>query len=242
MNTIDIETVAGANLVDILSIVGPVGYAILFILFGFSIISWGIILYKSRLLKYIKKESQKFLELYSENSDLGEVYAASVSFRTAPIVRVFKTGYLDLQRIRKEIMTVKVDRKANMDVIFNDWIEDFTSALQAALIREATLLERFLIVLAITSSTAPLLGLLGTVWGIMVAFWSVRMQGYTSLSVVAPGISAALTTTVGGLVTAIPAAIAYNSLLNRVRILSSELECFASGFTSIVRRELRKAL
>jgi len=237
-----IESIAGFNLLDILREIGPVGYMILFILLGFSIVSWGIILYKYRMLKYIKKESQKFLELYSENNDLGEVYAACVAFRKAPVVRMFKAGYLGLQRTRKEMMTIKVERRANIDVIFSGWIEDFTSVLQEALIREIAILEHLLIFLAITSSSAPLLGLLGTVWGVMVAFWSVGMQGYTSLSVIAPGVSAALVTTIGGLATAIPAAIAYNSLVNRVRILSSELECFASGFTSTVRRELRKAL
>ena len=104
---ISIESVAGFSLLDILREVGPVGYGILFILLGFSIVSWGIILYKYRMLKYIKKESQKFLELYNENSDLGEIYAACVAFRKAPVVRVLKTGYLGLQRIRKEMMTSK---------------------------------------------------------------------------------------------------------------------------------------
>jgi biopolymer transport protein TolQ len=239
---IGVESVAEFNLLDILLEVGLVGYIILFILFGFSVMTWTIIFYKYRTLKQIKKESQKFLELYHENSDLGEIYTACVAFRIAPVVRVFKAGYLDLQRIRKDMMNVTVERKGNLDVIINSWIEDFTSVLQEALIREASILERFLIFLAITSSSAPLLGLLGTVWGVMVSFWSIRMQGYTSLSVIAPGISAALVTTIGGLATAIPAAIAYNFLLNRVKILLSELECFASGFTSTVRRELRKAL
>jgi biopolymer transport protein ExbB/TolQ len=76
----------------------------------------------------------------------------------------------------------------------------------------------------------------------MISFWSVGMQGHTSLSVIAPGISAALVTTIGGLATAIPAAIAYNVLVNRVKILSAEMECFASEFTSSVRKELRKTL
>jgi biopolymer transport protein TolQ len=243
METISVQTVTDSSVVNILSIVGPVGYAIIFILLGFSIMSWAVIFYKSRLLKSARKESQKFIELYNENSDLGEVYTATVAFRVAPVVRVFKAGYLDLQRIRKEIINLKSDRKMNnIEVMFSDWIEDFTSALQAALIREVTLLERFLILLAITSSTAPLLGLLGTVWGVIMSFWSVGMQGYSSLGAVAPGISAALTTTVAGLVTAIPAVIAYNSLLNQVKHLAAEMECFTSGFTSVVRRELRKAL
>jgi biopolymer transport protein TolQ len=237
-----LENISDLSLIDVLREIGPIGYGILGILLGFSVFSWAIILYKCRKLQRMRKESKKFLKLYHENSDLSEVYAACVSFRAAPVVRVYKAGYLELQRIRKDIMTVKVERNISLDVIFLDWVEDLTSVLQETIVRETVILERFLIFLAITSSSAPLLGLLGTVWGVMISFWSVGRQGYTSLSVIAPGVSAALITTIGGLATAIPAAIAYNYLLNRVKIFSSELECFASGFTSIVRRELRKAV
>lgn len=237
-----IETVNELSLLKILSQNGWFGNGILLVLFVFSVIAWAIIIYKSRTLKMIKKESDRFLQLYHENSDLGEVYAACVAFRMAPMVRIFKAGYLDLQRIRKEIMTVKTDRKTNIELAFNVWMEDVTSVLMQTLSREVSILESFLIFLAVTSSAAPLLGLLGTVWGILFSFWSIGTQGQTSLAVLAPGISAALTTTVGGLLTAIPAVVAYNSLANRVKILASEMECFASEFTGAVRRELRKAL
>ncbi len=240
-----LQDISGPNLIDVLKKIGPVGYSILIILCGFSILSWAIILYKSRILRRAQKESRKFLELYYENRDLSEVYSACVAFRTAPVVRLFKAGYLELQRIRKDMMTVKVERKESklgIDVIIHNWTEDFTGVLQESIVRETAILERFLIFLAITSSSAPLLGLLGTVWGVMMAFWSVGMQGYTSLNVIAPGVSAALVTTIGGLAAAIPAAIGYNYLLNRIKILSSEIECFASAFTSVIRKELRKAL
>ena len=204
--------------------------------------AWGIILHKSRLLGAIHKESARFVELYHENSDLGEVYAACVAFRIAPVVRIFKAGYLDLQRIRKEMMNIKTGRKDNMELVFDGWVEDFTSVLQESLVREIALLERHLIFLAITSSSAPLLGLLGTVWGVMISFWSVGLQGYASLSIIAPGISAALVTTIGGLITAIPAAIAYSALISRIKTVTSDMECFASEFTSTVRKELRKTL
>lgn len=238
----NIEAITGFRALDILARVGLVGYVILLILLVFSIIVWGVIFHKFRRLGLIRRESAKFLELYHENSDLGEVYAACVAFRIAPVVRLFKAGYLDLQRIRKDIISVKADRKGNMELVFSGWVEDFTSVLQETLVREMTMLEQFLIFLAIASSSAPLLGLLGTVWGVMIAFWSIGMQGYTSLGAIAPGISAALVTTIGGLATAIPAAIAYNVLVNRIKILSAEMECFASEFTSVVRKELRKTL
>lgn len=237
-----VEAVTGFRILDILSQVGVVGYAILLILLVFSIIAWGVIFHKFRLLNLIRKESEKFLELYHENSDLGEVYAACVAFRIAPVVRVFKAGYLDLQRIRKDIINVKASRKGNMELVFSGWVEDFTSVLQETLTRETLMLEQFLIFLAIASSSAPLLGLLGTVWGVMLSFWMAGIQGHTSLGAIAPGVSAALITTIGGLATAIPAAIAYNVLVNRVKILAVEMECFASEFTSIVRKELRKIL
>ena len=241
MTDVMLDQSGGFRLLDILSQVGVVGHLILFILLGFSVTAWAIIVYKAYRLRQIRYEARKFQELYHENSDLGEVYAACISLHSVPVIRVFKAGYLELQRIRKDLMNVKVERKVSIDVMFSEWIEEFSSVLQESLMREAMSLERFLIFLAVCSSSAPLLGLLGTVWGVMTAFWSVGMQGYTSLGVIAPGVSAALVTTVGGLATAIPAAIAYNYLLNRIKILTLEMECFASEFTCAVRKDLRKA-
>lgn len=236
------EQITQVQWVDVLTHIGGLGYVIMVVLAVLSVFSWAVILYKSRKLQQTRKESLRFLELYHENSDLGEVYAACVSLQTAPLVRVFKSGYLDLQRIRKDMMTIKVERKAGLGVYFQEWVEEFTSVLQEALIRETLGLEKFMIFLAITSSAAPLLGLLGTVWGVMMSFWNIGLQGYTSLGAIAPGVSAALVTTVAGLVTAIPAVMAYNYLLNQVKMLTSEMECFASEFTSVIRRELRKTL
>jgi len=241
MNDAVVEQVGGFRLLDVLSQVGVLGDVILLVLLGFSVIAWTVIVYKFSHLRRIRRDSKKFLDLYHENSDLGEVYAACISLHSAPMIRVFKAGYLELQRIRKDMMNVKVERKVSIDVMFTQWIEEFSSVLQESLMWEAMTLERFLIFLAISSSSAPLLGLLGTVWGVMAAFWGIGMQGYTSLGVIAPGVSAALVTTIGGLATAIPAAIAYNYLLNRVKILSLEMECFASEFTCDVRKDLRKA-
>ncbi|PID60195.1 hypothetical protein CSB45_00625 [candidate division KSB3 bacterium] len=232
---------SGFHLVEILSRIGTVGHVILWTLLFFSIVVWAIIVYKVYKLRQIRKGARKFLDLYHENGDLGEVYAACISLHSVPIIRVFKSGYLELQRIRKDLMNLKVDRKVSIEVMFSEWIEEFSSVLQESLTRETMALEHFLIFLAISSSSAPLLGLLGTVWGVMTAFWSVGMQGYTSLGVIAPGVSAALVTTIGGLATAIPAAIAYNYLLNRTKILSLEMECFASEFTCAVRKDVRKA-
>ncbi len=241
MTDVVLEQIGEFRLLDILSQVGVVGHLILFILLGFSIIAWAIIVYKVYHLHQIRSKTGKFLELYHENSDLGEVYAACISLHSIPIVKVFKAGYLELQLIRKDLMNVKVERKVSIDVMFSEWIEEFSSVLQESLMRETMSLERYLIFLAVSSSSAPLLGLLGTVWGVMAAFWGVGIQGYTSLGVIAPGVSAALVTTIGGLATAIPAAIAYNYLLNRIKILSLEMECFASEFTCAVRKDLRKA-
>ncbi len=236
------ETITNVSLIDILMNVGYVGYGILLVLLIFSICSWAIILHKSLKLQQIQKESERFLELYHENGDLSEVYSFCITFRAAPVVRVFKAGYLELQRIRKEMMNLKTERKNNMDVIVGDWIEVFTSVLQETLLKEIAILEQFLIFLAVTSSSGPLLGLLGTVWGVMDSFWLIGTQGYSSLGAIAPGISSALVTTIAGLLTAIPAALAYNYLLNRVKMMSLEMECFASGLTNVVRKEFRKAL
>ena len=94
--------------------------------------------------------------------------------------------------------------------------------------------------MATTSSTAPFIGLFGTVWGLMSAFHSIGKTGSASLAVVAPGISEALVTTAIGLVAAIPAVMAYNHFLNKVNVLIGEMDNFCQEFLNIVDRMLRR--
>jgi biopolymer transport protein TolQ len=102
-------------------------------------------------------------------------------------------------------------------------------------------LERSLGFLATTGSTTPFIGLFGTVWGIMDAFRGIGMRGSATLAVVAPGISEALIATAAGLAAAIPAVVAYNYYINRIKVLSAEMENFSSELLNIVKRHFLKS-
>jgi biopolymer transport protein TolQ len=106
---------------------------------------------------------------------------------------------------------------------------------------ELTKLEKALGFLATTGSTTPFIGLFGTVWGIMDAFRGIGMRGSATLAVVAPGISEALIATAAGLAAAIPAVVAYNYYINRIKVLSSEMENFSSELLNILKRHFLKA-
>jgi biopolymer transport protein TolQ len=115
-------------------------------------------------------------------------------------------------------------------------LDSVARALRRASNNEVTLLENLLPVLATTGSVAPFIGLFGTVWGVMNSFIGIGNLGNASLAVVAPGIAEALIATAIGLAAAIPAVMAYNYFVRRIRVLESELDAFASDYLNIVRR------
>ena len=112
--------------------------------------------------------------------------------------------------------------------------------MQKAKSRVTTNLERYLTFLATTGSTAPFIGLFGTVWGIMSAFHSIGTTGSANLATVAPGIAEALIATAVGLFAAIPAVIAYNFFIQRVRVVTKEMENFSTDLINTIERHLRK--
>jgi biopolymer transport protein TolQ len=117
-------------------------------------------------------------------------------------------------------------------------IADVQRAAQKAIIDSLHQLEKHLVVLSTTTTASPFIGLLGTCWGIMVAFMRIGAQGSANLSVVAPGIAEALIVTIAGLATAIPALVFYNMLTNRVRALENEMESFAITVVDFLEREV----
>jgi len=102
-------------------------------------------------------------------------------------------------------------------------------------------LERYLTFLASTGSTAPFIGLFGTVWGIMTAFRNIGATGSANLATVAPGIAEALIATAVGLFAAIPAVVAYNFFLQRIRVLTADMDNFSADLINIIERHLRKS-
>jgi biopolymer transport protein TolQ len=115
-------------------------------------------------------------------------------------------------------------------------LDNITRAMKRSHTAEITHLESLVPFLATTGSTAPFIGLFGTVWGIMIAFQDIGKMGSANLATVAPGISEALIATATGLAAAIPAVIAYNYFNSKIKVLDAEMESFTSDFLNIIKR------
>ena len=208
---------------------GIVGKTIVFSLLAVSVYSWAVIAYKWGMIRAARARSGAFLQRFHEDPDgMISHYADRQRFQPSPFSAIFESGLDELALI----MRGRRDGRA-LSMLHVDGLE---RALERAISLEVMRLRRHLIALATTAAGAPFVGLFGTVWGIMQAFSGMYVTGSASISSVAPGVSAALTTTVAGLAVAIPALIGYNYLMNRVRNFTIEMQNFSSEFLSTAER------
>jgi biopolymer transport protein TolQ len=213
--------------------------ATVLILILLSVISWVIIGYKGIALMAAQRESGKFLEAFWGAKRLDAVYQAAEGLKRSPVAQVFRAGYIELAKLQKAKATEAGPGGERALSELGD-LESIERALGRAAGSEVTHLETFVPFLATTGSAAPFIGLFGTVLGIMKSFRDIGGMGSASLVVVGPGIAEALITTAIGLVAAVPAVMAYNYFVRRVRVLSSEMESFSSDFLNIVKRHFLK--
>jgi len=238
-----IESGFKGSVVDLILYSGPVVKIVLLILLFFSVLSWAIIFSKFRLIRKADQESREFLRIFWEGKQLSGIFTESKKMHRSPTAEVFRAGYVELTKLSQAKTNPETSRKVSDPAAFNlelSGVENITRAMRQALTSELTKLERALGFLATTGSTTPFIGLFGTVWGIMDAFRGIGMRGSATLAVVAPGISEALIATAAGLAAAIPAVVAYNYYINRIKVLSAEMENFASEFLNIVERHFLK--
>lgn len=221
------------NALDLVLNAGIVAKVVLGLLLLFSIISWGIILDKLRVFRRLRKESDNFMRLFQMRKGVREILQTSRQYPNNPFANVFKEAYWLFTKGddsgSNPTLSSSVDllreQKSKTDHTSGDLLRLFDSVAS----REVLALERNLVFLATTGSVSPFFGLFGTVWGVMNAFLAIGFTGSADLSVVAPGIAEALITTIAGLGAAIPAVIAYNYFVNKLKRLSSELEIFYSN-------------
>lgn len=214
---------------------------ILIILLSFSLISWAIILRKWAIFRRLKGRRAKFFHAFERRSSLAEAYQSALAITDNPLTEVFKAGTRELR-----LMTRQTDTVAAGNLVGGGG-GDFTilekesihMALERAAAQEVEGLESGLPFLATTGSVAPFFGLFGTVWGIMDAFLSIGLRGSGNISVVAPGVAEALITTLAGLAVAIPAVIAYNAYVSRIKEIDDELRHFSSELINVIIRERR---
>src|SRR5215470_3788167 len=226
---------------DILELVkgsSPLVQAVLYLLIGFSIASWGIIFYKFQQVRKAKKESQEFIEIFWDRRNLSSIHDASRELKSSPVAQVFRAGYEELVRVSR----TKKDSSSPGESFTTELggVENVSRAMKRATSLEITKLEKSLTFLATTASTAPFVGLFGTVWGIMNAFRGLSVTHSSSIQAVAPGIAEALIATAVGLAAAIPALMAYNYFVQQTKVLAAEMDNFSHEFLNIAERHFLK--
>ncbi len=192
--------------------------SVMIILVAFSIYSWAIIFDKIRLFRKINKSAEEFEEKFWKSKSAETFYNNLPSATNDPMAEVFKSSMQ---------MVMKSRSKSNLS-------ERLEGVLEANIEKQMTNVDKNYTFLATVGSTAPFIGLFGTVWGIMNSFQSIAISRNTSLAIVAPGIAEALFATALGLLAAIPAVIAYNKFSNDSRKYSQKLENFSKRFISII--------
>ena len=192
--------------------------SVIIILIASSIYSWAIIIEKYRLFKKINKTSEEFETKFWKSRSAESFYNNLPDKIDDPMANVFK----DTMQV-----IIKSKSKSNLS-------NKLESMLEVNIEKQMNVLEKHYTFLATVGSTAPFIGLFGTVWGIMNSFQSIAISRNTSLAIVAPGIAEALFATALGLLAAIPAVVAYNKFNSDSKKYSQKLENFSKRFTSII--------
>lgn len=225
--------------VDIMLHASPVVQLTLLLLIGLSVMTWAVIFFKWGTIKRCATNTDDFLETFWSGKSMDHIYTEAKKFSGSAVAKVFQSGYVELQRLMERERQRKPEGAHSADLLRTppeSSITNLERAVGRASRTELMRLERSLGFLATTGSTAPFIGLFGTVWGIMTAFQSIGAAGGASLATVAPAISEALIATAVGLAAAIPAVMAYNYYTHQVRALKGQMENFASDFLNIVKR------
>ena len=211
------------SVLDLVMQTGPVSKGVLLVLLGFSIFSWAIIYVKWKRFKTLRAQTEVFLRAFRKSKRLSEFNIAIESFPPHPLKAVFEAGY--------DEVSAQVGNPGGP--VHN--AAAVSRALQIASAQQISELEQNLNWLATTGSITPFIGLFGTVWGIMNAFLGLG-SGAASLRAVGPGIAEALIATAAGLFVAIPAVIAYNQFLSKVREMGTRLDNFSLEFLNVAER------
>ncbi len=196
-----------------------------------SVWSWAIIFEKRGTLRKLYRRAAKFEDAFWSGEPLDKLYQRVKKSQDDPILNVFAAGMDEWQ----EGVEGGLPSRENIQASLRQRVE---RAMSVTIGKEMSRLERGMTFLASVGSTAPFIGLFGTVWGIMNSFSSIAQTNNTSLAVVAPGIAEALFATALGLVAAIPAVIAFNVFSNALNRYADRLDTFTSEFSTILSRHL----
>ena len=194
--------------------------SVIIILIAASVYSWALIFEKYKLFKKIDKSTTSFEEKFWKSKSAESFYNSLTNRDKDPVANVFQIAMGELIKTKSKSSVIQSARVSRMIEISAD--------------KEIKLIEKHFTFLATVGSTAPFIGLFGTVWGIMNSFQSIAISRNTSLAIVAPGIAEALFATALGLLAAIPAVIAYNKFNSDSKKYSARIENFSKRFLSII--------
>jgi len=215
---VGLATSADFSLINLFIRADIIVKSVIIILIACSVYSWAIIIEKYRLFKKINLTSEDFEEKFWRSKSAETFYNSLPSTTDDPMTELFKDSMEGLLKSKSK----------------NNLIEKMGGMLEVGIEKQISKIDKGFTFLATVGSTAPFIGLFGTVWGIMNSFQSIAISRNTSLAIVAPGIAEALFATALGLLAAIPAVVAYNRFNSESRKYSQKLENFSKRFLSII--------
>lgn len=210
----------------------PEAKVIIVFLIIFSIMAWSVMISKALQMRRAKKLNLFFTAEYRSQKNVLDVFDRRVQAEGCPLFVVYQVGSIELNTRLKN-----PDGTGRKRFVSMKGMEHVKRSLENSVAQESLKLESGLILLAIAVSGGPFLGLLGTVWGVMSTFGHIAQTGSATLSTMAPGVAAALITTVAGLLVAIPSMFGYNWLVHNLRVLTVELDNFAQDLVSKMETE-----
>ncbi len=205
---------------------------VMLLLLMLSIFCWAIIFEKFTKIKSLNKKAENFENVFWSGIKIGQMKEDIGNTPSHPYEAIFLAGIKEWELATKN--------KSNINIDVQILEKRLERTMGSTLNKEMENLEKNINFLATTGSSAPFIGLFGTVWGIMNSFQSIATAKNTSLAIVAPGIAEALLATALGLLAAIPAVIFYNKISGDTNSYSSRLEIFINDFTTILSRQVKK--
>jgi len=224
-----------SSIIDAFLAAGLVARLVLGTLLLCSVASWAIILNKWVAFRRVDAENRRFLILFSKAEDLDAIHRKTLKRNGGSLAVILSAALAKIDSLVFKQDVSESNAASEGNAMRLSVVE---RTLQGAIQDEITHQERYLHLLATIGNTAPFIGLLGTVWGIMGAFQEIAHQGSANIAVVAPGVAEALVNTAAGLFVAIPAAVAYNLYVNRIRKMNVQLDVFSSEVVSLVEEKM----
>lgn len=228
---------AQSRIWDLITHSTPFGAFVLGVLAFMSVISWAIMVSRWRQYRRVERANNRFLHIFRRRSRISAVYAELVGITESPLSEIFNAGAREYEDIR----SLRMSSPRRAAELGDDELETILLAMERAQSEAYTKLQETTTFLATVANTAPFLGLLGTIWGVMDAFMNIGLTGSASLAVVAPGIAEALIATIVGLAAAIPAVVGYNYAGSRLRTFDAVMASFTTEFLTALKKEALRA-